>query len=102
MVQLAKAAMQYRLTRFDYISTCYVCGRRAGLIGEEDLEQKQSFNNTYERSKYEEEAFVRAHRNEVPICIFRPPLVVGDSRTGYAATVNVMYWPGSELLPQCY
>ncbi len=95
MLQLAKATAQHRLTRFDYISTCYVCGKRAGLIGEEDLAQGQgqSFNNNYERSKCEAEALVRAHRNEVPISIFRPPMVVGDSRTGYAAMFKVMYWP---------
>lgn len=95
MLQFAKAAMRHRLTRFDYISTCYVCGRRTGLIGEEDLEQGQgqSFNNNYERSKCEAEALVRMHRNELPISIFRLPMVVGDSRTGYAATFKVMYWP---------
>jgi thioester reductase-like protein len=93
MLQLAKAAMRHRLTRFDYISTCYVAGRRDGLIREEDLMQTQGFNNNYEHSKCEAEALVRAHGNEVPICIFRPPMVVGDSRTGYAATFKVMYWP---------
>jgi thioester reductase-like protein len=93
MLQLAKAAMRHRLTRFDYISTCYVAGRQAGLIREEDLAQGQSFNNNYERTKCEAEALVRAHRNDVPICIFRLPMVVGDSRTGYAATFKVMYWP---------
>jgi nucleoside-diphosphate-sugar epimerase len=93
ILQLAKAAMRRRLTRFDYISTCYVAGRQAGLIREEDLAQGQSFNNNYERTKCEAEALVRAHRNDVPICIFRLPMVVGDSRTGYAATFKVMYWP---------
>ena len=95
MLQFAKAAMRHRLTRFDYISTCYVCGRRTGLIGEEDLPNGpgQRFNNNYERSKSEAEALVRVHRKEIPISIFRPPMVVGDSRTGYAATFKVMYWP---------
>jgi thioester reductase-like protein len=93
MLHLAKVAMRHRLTRFDYISTCYVAGRQAGLIREEDLAQGQSFNNNYERTKCEAEALVRAHRYDVPICIFRLPMVVGDSRTGYAATFKVMYWP---------
>jgi thioester reductase-like protein len=93
MLQLAKAAMRHRLSRFDYISTCYVAGRQAGLIREEDLAQGQSFNNNYERTKCEAEALVRAHGSDVPICIFRLPMVVGDSRTGYAATFKVMYWP---------
>lgn len=95
MLQLGKAAMGHRLTRFDYISTCYVCGRRSGLIGEEYLPNGpgQRFNNNYERSKSEAEALVRSYRDEMPICIFRPPLIVGDSRTGYAATFKHMYWP---------
>ncbi|HEV2401599.1 MAG TPA: SDR family oxidoreductase [Candidatus Sulfotelmatobacter sp.] len=93
MLQLAKAAIRHRLTRFDYISTCYVAGRPAGLIREEALAQGQTFNNNYERTKCEAEALVREHGNDLPICIFRPPMVVGDSRTGYAATFKVMYWP---------
>jgi thioester reductase-like protein len=93
MLLLAKAAMRHRLTRFDYISSCYVAGRQSGLIREEDLAQGQSFNNNYERTKCEAETLVRAHANDVPICIFRPPMVVGDSRTGYAATFKVLYWP---------
>lgn len=93
MLQLAKAAMPHRLTRVDYVSTCYVCGTRTGLIGEEDLAQGQKFNNNYERSKYEAELLVRTYHDEVPISIFRPPIVIGDSRTGYAATFKVIYWP---------
>src|SRR5262249_43191732 len=79
------------LKAFDYISTCHVCGQRSGLIAENDLDGKHGFFNSYEQSKFEAEQLVRA--SDLPYCTFRLSMVVGDSRTGYAATFKVMYWP---------
>ncbi len=82
-----------RLCRFDYISTCMVAGRRAGLIGEEELLGDSGFFNTYEQSKFEAERIVRERRGDLPVSIFRLSMVVGDSTTGYTSSFNVMYWP---------
>jgi len=79
------------LKRFDYISTCHVCGRRRGNISEESLDGQQGFFNNYEQSKFEAELLVRA--SGLPFCTFRLSSVVGDSRTGYSSTFKVMYWP---------
>ena len=38
-----------RLARFQYVSTCFVSGRWAGIFGEDDLEGGQSFSNYYVR-----------------------------------------------------
>ncbi len=81
------------LAKFDYLGTCMVAGRRTGLIGEDDLDDRHGFHNTYEQTKYEAETLVRAHAGEIPTSIFRLAMVVGDSRTGYTSTFNVMYWP---------
>jgi nucleoside-diphosphate-sugar epimerase len=92
VLELAEAARARGvLTRFDYLGTCHVCGRREGLILESDLDGSAGFFNNYEQSKLEAETLVR--RSRVPFCIFRLPMVVGDSRTGYASTFKVMYWP---------
>jgi len=91
VLELAEASKS--LKRFDYISTCFVCGQRSGLIGEEELDLAQEFNNSYERSKAEAEQLMRSRRSDLPICIFRAPMVAGDSRTGYASSFKVMYWP---------
>jgi len=79
------------LQKFDYVSTCNVCGRRAGLIEEDSLDDSHGFFNHYERSKFEAERLVRA--SALPFITFRLSMVVGDSRTGYASTFKVMYWP---------
>lgn len=94
MLDLAREGRRRgRLAKFDYLGTCMVAGRRTGLIGEDDLDNRHGFFNTYEQSKYEAEALVRTHASELPASIFRLAMVVGDSRTGYTSTFNVMYWP---------
>jgi thioester reductase-like protein len=71
------------LTRLHYVSTCYVSGRFKGLFCEGDLEEGQSFNNFYEETKYLAEVAVqRCMREGVPVTIYRPAVVVGDSATG--------------------
>jgi thioester reductase-like protein len=81
------------LCNFVYVSTAFVAGRREGLAGEDELDIGQAFRNTYERSKCEAEALVRARMGEVPTVIARPSIVVGDSRTGVTTSFNTMYWP---------
>jgi long-chain acyl-CoA synthetase len=82
-----------RLERLDAVSTCYVAGRRADLVREEDLSAAHGFNNTYEQTKYESELELRAAMRDVPIAVHRPSIVVGDSRTGKTGAFKVLYWP---------
>lgn len=71
------------LTRFQYVSTCYVSGKYQGIFTESDLEKGQSFNNFYEETKYLAEVEVQRRMNEgLPTTIFRPSIVVGSSITG--------------------
>ena len=92
VIELAKLAQTRGvLRRFDYISTCHVCGRRRGNIAEESLDDRDGFFNNYEQSKFEAERLVRA--SGLPFSTFRLSSVVGDSRTGYSSTFKVMYWP---------
>jgi long-chain acyl-CoA synthetase len=81
------------LRRFSYISTAYVAGTHAGRFGEDQLDVGQGFRNAYERSKFEAERLVRAHRDRLPIQIFRPSIIVGERRTGWTAAFNVLYAP---------
>ena len=64
-----------------YVSTCYVSGRRRGVILESELDCGQTFKNHYESTKFWAELEVQ-RRTKVPSIIFRPGIVVGDSRTG--------------------
>jgi thioester reductase-like protein len=72
-----------RLERLQYVSTCYVSGRWTGVFSEDDLDKGQSFNNYYEETKFLAEVEVqRAMRAGLPATVYRPAIVVGDSRTG--------------------
>jgi thioester reductase-like protein len=70
------------LKRLDYISTCYVCGDRTGLILESELDEGQGFKNHYESTKCWAELEVRRRAHRIPTAIHRPGIVVGDSKTG--------------------
>jgi long-chain acyl-CoA synthetase len=92
VLEFARAAHRdHGLTRFAHVSTAYVCGRRQGEIGEEELSDGAGFANAYEQTKFESEALVRAAMTELPVSIFRPGMIVGDSRTGAIATFNTVY-----------
>jgi nucleoside-diphosphate-sugar epimerase len=89
------------LRRLHYVSTCYVSGRHAGLFSEDDLEKGQAFNNYYEETKYLAEAEVRARmRGGLPATIYRPAIVVGDSRTGATQKYDGPYFVIRWLLRQ--
>ena len=71
-----------RLERFNYVSTAYVAGVRRGVVYEHELTLGQDFKNHYESTKFQAEVWVRQELDRVPTTIYRPAIVVGDSRTG--------------------
>ncbi len=90
-----------KLTRLHYFSTCYVSGRYAGPFGEDDLEVGAPFNNYYEETKNLAEADVRWHMSAgMPATIYRPSIVVGDSRTGETQKFDGPYFVMQWLLRQ--
>lgn len=96
VLTLARAINQsypLQLQRFSHISTAYVCGERSGPIAEADLSDHTGFSNAYERSKYEAEMLVHQAASEMPVSIFRPGMIVGDSSSGAIKTFNTLYYP---------
>jgi len=96
------------LARFQYVSTCYVSGRYAGIFRETDLVKGQTFNNFYEETKFLAEVEVQERmRRGLPATVYRPAIVVGDSRTGatqkydgpYFAIRWLLRQPGVALMP---
>jgi nucleoside-diphosphate-sugar epimerase len=71
-----------RLERLNYVSTAYVAGVRKGVVYEHELELGQGFKNHYESTKFQAELWVRQELERVPTTIYRPAIVVGDSRSG--------------------
>ncbi len=82
-----------QLRSFAYVGTAYVAGERTGLVRENELAAGQSYRNSYEQTKAEAEALVRARLSMLPGMILRPSIVVGDSRTGFTSSFKMMYWP---------
>ena len=80
-----------KLRRYNYVSTCYVAGLRAGAIFENELAHDAGFRNFYEETKYLAELEVEKLKDEIPLTIFRPSIVVGDSVTGETAKYDGIY-----------
>jgi thioester reductase-like protein len=81
------------LRRLGHVSTAYVAGTYRGRFHEDDLDRGQDFHNTYERSKFEAESLLRERADDLPLQFLRPSIIVGDSRSGWTSSFNVLYWP---------
>src|SRR3954464_2680349 len=95
------------LERHNYVSTAYVAGWRSGRVLESELAAGQSFKNHYESTKFAAEVAVRNTMDEIPTTIYRPAIVVGDSRTGETQKFDGPYYslrtisrPRGRPLPQ--
>ncbi len=81
-----------KLRRYNYISTCYVAGKRNGLIKEDELRHDKGFRNFYEETKYLAEVKVENLKKDLPVTIHRPSVVVGDSKTGEIPKYDGIYY----------
>jgi len=79
-----------RMERLHYVSTAYVSGTATGTFRETDLDVGQGFKNFYEETKFLAE--VEVARSGLPCTIYRPAIVVGDSRTGETAKFDGPYF----------
>jgi thioester reductase-like protein len=87
---LLDLCQQLGVAEFHHVSTAFVCGDRTGVIREDELECGQNFHNAYERSKFEAER--RVHQAEgLRATIYRPSVIVGDSRTGFTSVYQGFY-----------
>lgn len=68
--------------RLNHVSTAYIVGDRRGKLKESELRCGQKFWNAYEQSKCEAEEIVTAATGEVPITVYRPSQVIGESGAG--------------------
>ena len=80
------------LRRYNYVSTCYVAGKRTGEIFETELFHDAGFRNYYEETKYLAELEVEKLKAELPVTIYRPSVVVGDSKTGETVKYDGIYY----------
>jgi len=90
VVELALSMPQLR--HFHHVSTCYVAGKREGVILETELQHDAGYRNFYEESKYLAELEVDSVKDELPVTIHRPAVVCGDSKTGETGKYDGVYY----------
>jgi thioester reductase-like protein len=86
------ARLMPRLRHFHHVSTCYVAGKREGVILETELRHDAGYRNFYEESKYLAEEQVESAKKLMPITIHRPAVVCGESKTGETAKYDGVYY----------
>jgi NAD(P)-dependent dehydrogenase (short-subunit alcohol dehydrogenase family) len=74
-----------------YASSIAVAGEHDGLFTEDDFDVEQKLTHAYHRTKFEAEKLVRQQAT-VPWRVYRPAIVVGDSRTGEMDKVDGPYY----------
>jgi thioester reductase-like protein len=90
VLELCEACGQ--LERLNYVSTAYVAGERHGVVYEHELSLGQGFKNHYESTKFQAELWVQQMLDRVPTTVYRPAIVVGDSKTGETQKFDGPYY----------
>jgi thioester reductase-like protein len=88
--QLLELCRSLGVAEVHHLSTAFVCGDRGGLVYEDELDCGGGGGNAYERSKFASEQMIRGW-DGIRATIYRPSVVVGDSRTGYTSTYHHFY-----------
>ncbi|SFA91231.1 MULTISPECIES: SDR family oxidoreductase [unclassified Bacillus (in: firmicutes)] len=83
-------AVKVNSQKFYYVSTAYTIGKME--YGVEELYPIDTpTNNPYEDSKIKSEHLVFSYKEKLDISIFRPSIIVGDSKTGQADSHFTLY-----------
>jgi len=83
-----------RFKKIHHISTAFVSGTYEGVFSESNLNVGQTFNNTYEQSKYEAELLALQYLDKgLDVSIYRPSILTGDSVSGKTSSFKMFYQP---------
>jgi thioester reductase-like protein len=106
VLQLAMRVHHYHgMRRFSHVSTVAVAGKRQNEVVAEDksIDWERSDYDPYARTKKFCEHMIRQLLPEVPITIFRPSIVLGDSRraetTQFDMVKAFVFLAGLPMLP---
>jgi NAD(P)-dependent dehydrogenase (short-subunit alcohol dehydrogenase family) len=87
-VDLANAL---QVDHLHHVSSIAVAGEHKGLFREDQFDEGQKLPSPYHRTKFESERIARDHA-AVPLRVYRPAIVVGDSRTGEMDKIDGPYY----------
>jgi thioester reductase-like protein len=106
VIQMARRSQYYHgLRRFSNVSTVAVAGKRSHEVVAEDksIDWERSDYDPYARTKKFCEHMVRELLPDVPLTIFRPSIVLGDSRypqtTQFDMVRSFVFLAGLPVLP---
>jgi thioester reductase-like protein len=84
-------AQALEVEHFHHVSSIAVAGTYKGLFKEDFFDEGQRLPSPYHRTKFESERTVR-EQTQVPWRVYRPAVVVGDSRTGEMDKIDGPYY----------
>jgi thioester reductase-like protein len=91
IVLLARGCSE-NLRKLEYLSTVGVAGRQPGIFREQPVTNHFETRNTYEQAKREAEMLLwQECMRELPVTIYRPSMVVGNSGSGAVLSFQVFY-----------
>ena len=76
---------------FHHVSSIAAAGLYNGIFREDMFEEAEKLDNPYFRTKHDSEAVVR-HECKTPWRVYRPGMVVGDSRSGEMDKIDGPYY----------
>lgn len=88
--RLLELCQSVGVVEFHHLSTAFVCGDRRGTVYEDELDCGNGSSNAYEQSKFAGEKLIRGWSG-IRTTVYRPSVIVGDSRTGYTSTYHHFY-----------
>ena len=79
--------------RIHHVSTAYIAGNRPDLALETQIDVGQSFKNPYEESKCQAEMLIAGEqmKGAIVASVYRPSIVIGDSRSGRVTHFHGVY-----------
>jgi NAD(P)-dependent dehydrogenase (short-subunit alcohol dehydrogenase family) len=88
---LVKLANRLKAGCIHHVSSVAVAGEHRGIFTEDMFDEGQHLPSPYHRTKFEAERIVRTEA-KVPWRVYRPAVVVGDSRTGRIDKIDGPYY----------
>jgi thioester reductase-like protein len=79
--------------RLQHVSTAYIAGNRRDVALEPEINVGQTFKNAYEESKCQAELLIAEEQKKGTIIasVYRPSIVVGDSKSGRTTHFHGVY-----------
>ena len=90
---LLELVKQTPTQRLHHVSTAYVAGNRPDVSLETEINVGQTFKNPYEESKCRAEMLIsdELRRRAIVASVYRPSIVIGDSRSGRVTHFHGVY-----------